>query len=634
MKPTNLAFPVFSSRRLRQLACLACLGLPVASWAQSSEASPKETPKETQSSVEDAREARLPKQALTPKILYQTLLAEIAAQRGNLALSTRLYAELLRSTRDPRIAQRATEIALYARETAVALEAARAWVEAEPESASAHQAVAGLMLSTGKIDEAVSHLTALLTIKPQPLPGGGLSEESTNVPAPSPDLLLILRLEQIQRVLSRYPDKTVAGNILERLSRPYETVPEVQFIRARAAAEAREDTAALAAVERALQLRPDWEPAVLFKAQIEQRASSTRAEATLKSYLDAHPRADEVRLAYARSLIGGKRYDPARQAFSILLEHTPDNPEALYAVALLSIQLDDLPAAERHLKRLLELGTGNVDLLRYYLGQVTEASKRPTEALAWYLKVTPGEQYLPSLSRAASLLAREGQIDQGRALLQKAGQDQPDARIPLLIAESQLLVNAKRPADAYRLLDGHLRQQPDQPELLYETALLADRLKHFDVLERNLRRLIRLKPDDAHAYNALGYSLADRGQHLEEAAKLIEKGLSLSPEDAFILDSKGWLLYRRGERKEALQILRKAYGLRTDPEIAAHLGELLWVNGQEEEARRMWQEAAAKNADNELLDKTMARFLGEKPRHEPDNTAGDAPPRAAAGSVQ
>ncbi len=637
------ALPKFHSVHLRRLrglsrllSFLSLLGLTTATtatWGQTARdiqntqhvqstqnASGQETPapeaapqaKTDSTSTPDTREARLPKQALTPKVLYQTVLAEIAGQRGHLALASKLYMELLRQTQDPRIAARATEVALYARQSEQALEAVQVWVAAEPDSASAHQAAAGLFLGAGRIDEAMKHLKTLLTIKPSPLSGERAPEEVGSVPDLSPDILPVLRLEQIQRVLARYPDKAVARSMLERLSQPYENLPEVQFIRARAAAEARDDVAALASVERALKLRPEWEQAVLFKAQIEQRASSTQAETTLKNYLDAHPDAKEVRLAYARSLIGGKQYDAARQAFSILLKQTPDNVEVLYAVALLSIQLDDLPAAERHLKRLLELGAGNANLFRYYLGQVAEAAKRPEEALDWYQKVAPGEQYLPAMSRAANLLARQGQLDQGRALLQKSAQENVQERIPLLIAESQLLINAKRIKDAYHLLDGHLRLQPDQPELLYETALLAERIHQFDVMERHLRHLIRIKPDDAHAYNALGYSLVDRGLRLEEAGTLIEKALALSPEDPFIMDSKGWLLFRRGDRQGALDILRKAHERRPDPEIAAHLGEVLWVMGQQDAARKMWQDAARKNVDNELLDKTMSRFLGNE----------------------
>lgn len=564
----------------------------------------------------------LPKQNLTPRLLYQVLLAEIAGQRGNVLLAARLYAELTQSTQDPRIAQRATEVAIYAGQLPLALEAARVWVAGDPDSAAALQATSGLLLSAGRTDEATTLLTRLLSLPPQ-----AVSQEGA-VPLTT-DALLVLRFEQIQRLLARYPDKAAGREVVERLARPYENIAEVQFVRAQAAADARDETAAMAAVERVLTLRPDWVPAILFKAQLQQRNSSTEAEATLKTYLAAHPEAGEVRLAHARLLIGNKQYDAARQAFNALLQASPDNPEVLYAVALLSIQLDDFPAAEQHLKRLLDLQVGNANMLRYYLGQVSEATGRPDEALRWYQQVTPGEQFLPAYGRAATLLARQGRFERGRELLQKAGQEQPQERIPLLIAESQLLVNADRLADAYQLLDGHLRQQPDQPELLYETSLLAERLNHLDVAERHLRRLIRVKPEDAHAYNALGYTLADHGRQLGEAEKFIDKALSLAPDDAFILDSKGWLLYRRGAHKEALAVLRKAYELRADPEIAAHLGEVLWVSGQPDEALRTWRESARSNPGNALLGKTMMRFTGQSGSSE----AGAAPVPAATTAV-
>ncbi len=183
----------------------------------------------------------------------------------------------------------------------------------------------------------------------------------------------------------------------------------------------------------------------------------------------------------------------------------------------------------------------------------------------------------------------------------------------LWIAESQLLVAGKQLAAAHELLAAYLKSQPEQPELLYETALLAERVGQFDVMERHLRKLIRLKPDDAHAYNALGYALADHNLRLAEAAELLDKALSLAPDDAFILDSKGWLHYRQGDHARALELLTRAYELRADAEIAAHLGEVQWVSGQQAEARQTWQAASEAHPDNGALQATMQRFLQPPP---------------------
>ena len=574
-------------------------------------------------------DSKLPKVVLTPKMLYQTLLAEIAGNRGNIPLATNLYSDLAKTTRDPRVAKRATEVAIYARQPALALESARIWVQTDPDSSPGRQTLAGLLLNAKQTDEAMTHLARLLTIevpRPDAADGEALSTQAARkgktAPPPAPSGSVAERLDQVYRLLSRYPDKTAALRMIEQLTVPYEGIAEAHLTRAQAQVDAKDEPRALLAIERALALRPDWEQAVLFKAQLQQHVSSTLAEQTLKAFLADHPKASEVRIAYARSLIGDKHYEAARREFNVLLDENRDNAEVLYAVALLSMQLNDLASAEKHLKRLLELGIGNPNLLRYYLGQIAEEGKHTAEALDWYVKVTPGEQYMAALGRAAALLAREGRIDEGRALFQKAGEANPQERIQLLVAESQLLVNAGRISDAYDLLDRQLAGQPDQPELLYETALLAERLDRLDIMERHLRKLIRIKPDDAHAYNALGYSLADHGLRLDEAQQLIDKGLALAPDDAFILDSKGWLFYRRGAKAEALEILRKAYGVRPDAEIAAHLGEVLWVSGMAEEAQKIWAESVKGNPGNQLLNDTIKKFKGSQ--------ADKSPPAAPA----
>ena len=536
--------------------------------------------------------ANLPKLELTPQLLYQVLLAEIAGARSNLPLAARTYSELARSTRDPRIAKRATELALFARQPDQAMEAARIWTEVDSESPQAHQTLSGLLLSAQQPDEAAIHLAKLLALDP-----AGLTES-------------LLRLN---RLLARYPDKRVAQQLTEKLTEPYASMPEAQWARAQAAAGANDDARALAAIERSLALRPEWEQAVLFKAQLQQRSSSNQALATLKGYLENFPKAREVHIAYARALVGDKQYEAARSEFSRLLTENRSDPEILYALALLSLQLNDVVPAEQNLKQLLELGVSDPNPLRYYLGQICENTKREEDALRWYAAVAPGEQFLSSRMRLAALLLQRGGIDQARQSFQQAVTDfpnlSPNDRAALVIAEAQLLRDAGRFADAWELLSLGLARQPDQPELLYEAALLAEKLGKNDVLELNLRKLIQLKPDYAHAYNALGYSLADRGERLDEAQRLIDKALELAPEDPFILDSKGWLLYRRGDQKGAYDLLSKALTMRPDPEIAAHLGEVMWIMGRREEALRTWNEAAKTSPANEALAATIKKFM-------------------------
>jgi tetratricopeptide (TPR) repeat protein len=315
-----------------------------------------------------------------------------------------------------------------------------------------------------------------------------------------------------------------------------------------------------------------------------------------------------VRLAYARALVADARYDDARDEFKILLKANPDNPDVLFAIGILSLQLNDMDMAEKNLKKVVALGQGELDTARFYLGQIAEHAGHRDEALDWYRAVAGGEQQLPAHVRAAQLLVEQNQLDEAREQLEIARSGAAeDSR--LVIAQAQLFRQQNRHAEAYALLQSALAEHANDPELLYETALAADKVNDVVKMEQYLRRLIELKPEEATAYNALGYSLADRNLRLPEAAALIDKALSLAPDDAFILDSKGWVLFRQGRLDEALALLKKAYASRPDPEIAAHTGEVLWQLGRRDEALRIWREAEKKHPDNEALKAVIKRFL-------------------------
>jgi len=531
--------------------------------------------------------AKLPTLELTGEIAYQLLLSEIAANRGNMPVAAGIYMDLARSTRDPRIAKRAAEMALYARQPDGALEMSRLWATLDPESPQARQTLIGLLLAAQRLDEAAEQLSKLLALQ-----GEHLGES----------------LPQLNRLLARYPDKAAVARLVVQVTQPYESLPEAHLARAQAYLAASADAQALAAIDSAQRLRPESEPAVLLKAQILQRKSNTQAQEALRGYLDAHPKARDVRIAYARALVGDRQFEAARREYQALRETDNNDRDAAYAIALLSLQLNDIDTAERELKRLLDVGFSEANVVRLYLGQIAEDKKLPQEALQWYGMVTPGDQYLAAQVRAAALTVKQSGLAEGRALLQKAGAASPKDAIAFLIAEAQLLTDAGRVSESFELLDARLAVQPAEPQLLYESALLAEKLGRFEALEARLRQLIRIKPDHAHAYNALGYSLAERGQHLEEAQQLIETALSLAPDDAFILDSKGWVLYRRGDSAGALDFLQRAYKQRPDPEIAAHLGEVLWVLGRREEAEKTWNAASTTDPRNEVLAATIKKF--------------------------
>ncbi|MGE5466140.1 MAG: tetratricopeptide repeat protein [Ignavibacteria bacterium] len=529
--------------------------------------------------------SRLPSVALTPQLLHEFLVAEIAGQRGQMALAVGTYLDLAKTTRDPRVAKRAAEVALFARRYEPALEAARLWAETDPDSQPARQMLAGLLAVNGRYDELAGQIGKLLS-------------------SAGPDIGPVLM--RLNRYFARSNDKAAVHKLIDQVTAPYLGVAEAHFVRAVAAYEAQDQVAAQHEAGRALALRPNWEQAALLRAQIAPHDPRTLDD--LASFVAANPGANDARLAYARALVSAKRYEAAREQFSQVLAANPNNPDIIYAVAVLSLQLNDRSLAETNLKRLVELGYSESDSARLYLGQIAEDRKAPEEAVHWYEQVGPGEQFVPAQLRLASVLAQSGKLDEARKRLHEAQAANPRERAQLVIGEAQLLREAGRHADAYAVLEGALATQPEQPEILYEAALAAEKIGRPEVLERDLRLLIKLKPDNAHAYNALGYSLADRGERLDEAQKLIDKALELAPGDPFILDSKGWVLYRKGDAAGALEVLKRAFSIRPDPEIAAHLGEVLWVLGRRDEAVKAWDAAAKASPDNEALAATIKRF--------------------------
>jgi tetratricopeptide (TPR) repeat protein len=530
--------------------------------------------------------ATLPEQELTEPLLYELLLAEVALQRGDRALAAQTYAELAGRTKDPRIARRAVEVANFARTPKFALESARVWHAADPESVQALQTLTALLVNARKVDEAEPFLAKLLARDGAAAGGGFL---------------------QLGRLLAANPDKRANLRVVRALAARHAEVPQAQLAIAQAAFAANDDAAALEAVRRAAQMRPGWDAAAIYEAQVLQRTSSELAARSLVAFLEQYPNAREARLAYARVLVGERKYVEARAQFEKLLAAFPDNSDVRYAVGLLALQLKDYATAEASLTRLLEMGFRDPNGVRFTLGQAAEEQKKWPEAIKWFESIPQGEQYLPARLRIANVMGKQGRLSEARAYLRELNAD-GEQGVQVLIAEAQLLRDANQHGDAFDLLGKALQALPEQPELLYDHALTAEKLERFDVLERSLRALIRLKPDYAHAYNALGYSYAERNLRLPEARKLIERALELSPEDFYIIDSMGWVLYRMGDLKGAAEHLRRAYVGRPDAEIGAHLGEVLWKMGERIEAERVWQEVQKSHPENETLQKTLKRL--------------------------
>jgi tetratricopeptide (TPR) repeat protein len=524
---------------------------------------------------------------LNEPTLYDFLLGEIALQRGDLSLAAKTYLDLAKRTRDPRVARRAVEVANQARQPELALEAARTWHEIEPGSAQALQVLAATLVGAKRVDEAEPYLEKLFSAE-------GVNRENAFM--------------QVNRLLSGNADKAANLRVVRRLAEKHPQLAQAHFAVAQAAAVAGDDDAAIAAARQAQALRPDWELAALLEAQVLQKRSPAEAAKRLGEFVEKNPSSREARLNYARMLVLDKRFAEARQQFEAIAGANPANPEVIYAVGLLAYQLKDYPAAETYMKRVLGLGYRDPEGVRYLLGQIAEDQKLWPQAIKWYESIDSGDHVLPARMRTANAIAKQGKLDEARAFLKRVAAEHPDEAVQLTVAEAQLLRDANRHRDAFDLLSQALDKEPEQPDLLYDLALTAEKLERFDLLETHLRKLIQVKPDHAHAYNALGYSFAERNMRLPEARKLIEKALELAPEDYFIIDSLGWVLYREGDLKGAARELRRAYGGRPDAEIGAHLGEVLWMLGERQEAERIWQESLKSGPDNETLQKTIKRL--------------------------
>lgn len=543
-------------------------------------------PTATAPAVESARPADpvLPAQPLTADILFRFLVAEVAGQRGEIGVAKQTYLELARQTRDPRIARRASEVALFARDQDAALEAAHLWLAGDQESERAQQTLAALLINDNRIDEAEPLLQALL------------KQDSAD------------GFMHLSALVGKLRDRQAALALVERLAAAYPTLPEAQFAIAQTAAAAGRPEAAIAATQRADALRPGWEPGALLHAQILGKASRADAVGFMRDFLARHPEARDVRLAYARTLVSTNQFADARAEFTRLTGEFPRNAEVSFAAGLLSLQMGDVEAARDLFNQTLEYSPRDPDTVYYYLGQVAEQQKQPELAAAHYARVEAGNYLVPARARQAALLVRAGRPEEARALLAATRSADPAQAIRLIQAQAELLRDDKDHAAAFALLSDALERHPDAADLLYDRAMVAEKLGKLDVLEADLRRVIVLRPDDAQAYNALGYTLVDRTDRLAEAVALLDKALALAPDDPFILDSVGWAQYRSGNLARAQDFLERAYKARPDPEIAAHLGEVLWARGQRDAAGKLWQTSLQTHPQNEVLLETLRRL--------------------------
>lgn len=531
---------------------------------------------------------------LSADTMYRILVGEIALQRGEPALAARAYYEAARDAQDASLAQRATEIALYARQRSLASDAAALWQKLDPSSERARQMVIMLGQSggTGDLKSDLERVLADAAAN-----GKTLGEA----------------FMQLNRALSGQGDKSAVYKLVSELAKPYPGVAEAHFAVALAGYNTGLTDLAITAdatreIDRALELKPGWERAALVKADILAKSSPDSAIKYLVGFIGETPASRAVGGALAQLYVEQRRYAEARAVFQRLLDAAPSDRELQYAVAAISVQMKDYATAERLFTELEKAGFGEPGVVAFYLAEVAEETHRYDEAIARYRQVTEGERAWAAKLRIAAVMGKQGKTDEARRFLAGLEPDGHDEEIQAKQAEAQLLQDAHDYQGAYNVLSAELATDPDSIELLYDVAMAAEKLDRLEEVESRLKRVIELKPDNAQALNALGYTLVDRTSRAQEGLKLIEKAHELSPEDPFILDSMGWAHFRLGNLDESEKYLRRALTERPDPEIAAHLGEVLWAKGERGRAQEIWQSQLKETPDNPVLLKTVRRF--------------------------
>lgn len=532
----------------------------------------------------------LPRVKLTKQILYEILLGDIAVQRGRPDIGVEVYLDIAKSTRDPRLAAHAARLSFEARQIDKAMEAFKLWQELDPNSMQARQGITTILLSGGMLEEARPGLVALLASATD-------AENRGNI------------FLQAYPVMARHPDKAAVYALVNDLAQPYPELAEAQWALAEAADAAGKNEVALQAAHQARILRPEWDSATMLEAQLLLRNKPDQAVALVKKYLADFPDSRDMRLFYARLLTGQKQYEAARREFQILLEAFPNSLDLSFAVALLSLEMGELDRAERELNQILAGSKKDPDRVYYYLAQINDTRKQNEEALENYRKVQEGEYVFPANLRIAVLLARLGKLDDARNHLHTMLAEDNQQRVQVVLVESQLLREAKQFNATYQVLVQGLKKHPDHPDLLYDAGMVSNQLGKRDVFEKMMRKLIQINPQNAQAYNALGYDMLDKNERVQEGMALVEKAYALAPDDAAITDSMGWGFYRLGDLVKSAVFLRRAYSANPDPEIAAHLGEVLWVQGLKDEAAKILLQAIKDHPDNAVLVGVVKKFL-------------------------
>ncbi|MCL6415194.1 tetratricopeptide repeat protein [Aestuariirhabdus sp. Z084] len=537
--------------------------------------------KNAPSTVQKAPEASFHKDTL-----YALMVAELAGNRERLDLSLGNYLEQAHNTRDPGVAERALRIAHYIGARQAALEAARIWAETDPDNRQALQTYALELAHVESLNEAADLMQRVLEM------GGETHFDLLAARAESlPPRQLKALLSVIDTSAQRFPDNT-----------------QLMLARALLLEHEQQYDEALEQLQKLLDQEPESRNGLLHQSRILHRIGrDNEAAKELQGALKSHPQDQRLRLLYGRVLLGLGQTQQALAEFKTLHERSPNDSDLTLSIALTALEGEQPNEAENYLNLLLEQGERG-DTAHYYLGRLAESRDDWQTARDHYLQVKSGNEFLPAYTHLSQLLADREQLPQAQKHLRQARDQRPELRIQLYLLESEVLIDEREYDEADKTLSEALKVYPRNISLLYARAMLAEKNDDLDKLEQDLRTILGIDPENAVALNALGYTLADRTTRYEEAAELIRKAMQLNPDDPAVIDSMGWVEFRLGNYDRALELLQQAYAMMPDHEISAHLVEVLWMQGRQQEALQLWEEALQQHPESELLKAVMERL--------------------------
>jgi tetratricopeptide (TPR) repeat protein len=525
--------------------------------------------------------------SLDTEIIYNILVGEIALQRQNFDLAYKHQLKSADLAKDAVAAERAAKIALYQKDRVGALKAIKSWIDFDPKSVNARQMAVMLYVQMGDSEAALRHLKLLVKL---------LEDDDQD------------GFVQAVVAVASGKDNELALKIMQSLVLDYKSNANARYAVALIAVMAKKLDVAENEIQQSIKIDPKLEKAHILLGRIYgERGDLVGAMNAMRQALEQVPESTALHSAYARLLIDLNKPKLAYQQFQRLSELVPDDVDVKLSLGIIALQLEKYKQATNYFNTLIQLKK-RVDDASFYMGRIAEAENKQKVALEWYGKVADGKNLINAKARIVGLVAEQDGLEKARSMLSDMRSKMPESLIDLYIVEGSILRKHSTHDEVVELFDAALKEFPDNIDLLYARALSASALGRLEVMERDIRFILKHEPDHADALNALGYTLADQTDRYNEALGYIKKALAIKPGSPAILDSMGWVQYRLGNHEEALQYLRRAFDMVQDVEIAAHLGELLWVTGKKQEALKVIREALDKHPDNKYLLKTVKRL--------------------------